>query len=149
MMTNETPDQQSTRRAQELDYMDVREVSDGSFRDRSPSYGGAFLGAVLLIFMALPLLLSYCSKTHAAEQGPAGNEIPSSCRSHDRAMAYVTSQYSEDLWRMKTDAFFPSGKRAGLVEWMENRETGTWTLLLSRNGLTCILFSGGLQGAPL
>jgi hypothetical protein len=88
------------------------------------------------------------SQTHAAEQGPAGSTIPPFCRSHDQAMAYVTSApYGEELWRMKS-AHFASGKPAGVVEWTENKETGTWTILVSKGGLTCILFSGNKEGQP-
>src|SRR5436190_5360992 len=106
------------------------------------------LGLVVVLFFLGMWWALAATDAHAAEQGPAGSTIPPFCKSYDQTIGFVTSpQYGEDLWRIK-NAYFPSGKSAGVVEWTENRTTGTWTLLLSKGGLTCILFSGGQDGSP-
>ena len=99
------------------------------------------MGVVGLVFG-----VSYCSKAHAAEMGPMGAWIRG-CGTHDAALnSVVGPPYSEELWRLRV-AYFSDGKAAGVVEWTENRATGTWTVFVSKNGLTCMLFSGTAEGA--
>jgi len=108
------------------------------------------IGGIVIAMMALPLILSVCTLAKGAEQGPAGSALPSSCGPHNDVIEFVTSgvnprtkkPYAEEVWRMKTAH---KGDATYVVEWMENSKTGTWTLLVSRAGLTCVLLSGGRE----
>lgn len=101
----------------------------------------------VMVVVGLVFGISYCSKAHGAEMGPAGAWIVRGCGTHDAALnSVVAPPYSEELWRQR-EAHFASGKYAGVVEWTENLETGTWTVFVSKNGLTCMLFSGMREGA--
>jgi hypothetical protein len=69
------------------------------------------------------------------------------CNSHVNMIAF-TQRFGEVKDKIKF-AYDGHKEFLGLIEWTENNHTGTWTLMLTAHGRTCLLASGARLGVVL
>jgi len=100
-------------------------------------------------FLVALILLTPTHFSNAMEQGAAGSPVHPFCKPHNLMMGYISSPPNqEEIFRMRL-ANIPTGQTVGVLEWTENDDTGTWSVLIATpSGLTCLLFYGVRESKP-